>query len=243
MPRHQRKHRHHRLCAMIVAALVAGWFWPAGAGAHGRGSDATSAQAAWVRLSAATRPAQRRAGDDQAEPVRPLDHEAPGWIEPRDPPDDGRFSLPLPPPHHVVRPFHAPTTPYGPGHRGVDLAATPGTPVLAAGDGVVMFAGRVVDREVIAIDHDAGLRTAYEPVVPSVAAGARVRRGEQIGVLAPGHPGCPAEACLHWSLRRDGRYLEPLWLIRPPRVRLLPMEPDVEPGVAVRGSVPIRVRM
>ncbi|HEX5404843.1 MAG TPA: M23 family peptidase, partial [Pseudonocardiaceae bacterium] len=32
-----------------------------------------------------------------------------------------RFHWPLAPPHPVLRPFQAPSTPYGPGHRGVDL--------------------------------------------------------------------------------------------------------------------------
>ncbi|MDB4971612.1 MAG: hypothetical protein JWN44_7301, partial [Myxococcales bacterium] len=31
--------------------------------------------------------------------------------------------------------------PYGPGHRGADLAGAVGQPVLAADDGVVVFAG------------------------------------------------------------------------------------------------------
>src|SRR5262249_41228396 len=43
----------------------------------------------------------------------------------------------------VVRPFQAPAFAYGPGHRGIDLAAAPGTPARAAGDGVVSFAGSV----------------------------------------------------------------------------------------------------
>ncbi|KOV84376.1 hypothetical protein ADL03_17825, partial [Nocardia sp. NRRL S-836] len=38
-------------------------------------------------------------------------------------PPTTRYSWPLPPPHPVVRAFLAPTSPFGPGHRGVDLAA------------------------------------------------------------------------------------------------------------------------
>jgi murein DD-endopeptidase MepM/ murein hydrolase activator NlpD len=59
-------------------------------------------------------------------------------------------------------------------------------------------------------------------VQPSVAAGQVVARGSPIGLLAAGHPGCPAPACLHWGLRRGETYLDPLVLLRPPRVRLLP---------------------
>jgi hypothetical protein len=35
--------------------------------------------------------------------------------------------------------------------------------------------------------------------------------------------GCPVAACLHWGLRRGEVYLDPLSLLAPPEVRLLPM--------------------
>ena len=127
----------------------------------------------------------------------------------------------------VTRPFEAPPHPYGQGHRGVDLAGTPGSPVLAAGEGVVAFAGMVAGRPVVSIDHPDGLRTTYEPVDASVGAGQTVARGSTIGTLADGHPGCAAGACLHWGLRRGDAYLDPLVLLRSPRVRLLPLgRPD-----------------
>jgi murein DD-endopeptidase MepM/ murein hydrolase activator NlpD len=134
------------------------------------------------------------------------------------------WTAPLGDPPAVVRPFEAPASPYGPGHRGVDLAGGPGTPVLAAGAGVVVFAGMVAGRPVVSIEHSGGLRTTYEPVTPTVAAGQAVARGSPIGTLLPGHPGCPAPACLHWGLRRGDTYLDPLLLLRPPRVRLLPWD-------------------
>ncbi|WP_263248991.1 M23 family metallopeptidase [Saccharopolyspora rosea] len=134
------------------------------------------------------------------------------------------FGAPLAPPE-VARPFTPPASEYGPGHRGVDLAATAGAPVLAAGAGLVRYAGRMVDRDVVSIEHPGGLRTTYEPVAPLVAVGDRVARGQPIGSLEPGHPGCPAapqRACLHWGARRDAEYLDPLRLISGGRVRLLP---------------------
>ncbi len=123
----------------------------------------------------------------------------------------------------VTRPFHPPPHPYGPGHRGADLAGAPGAPVLAAGDGVVVFAGMVAGRPVVSVDHAGGLRTTYEPVDPSVAAGQRVTRGSPLGTLAPGHAECPVAACLHWGVRRGETYLDPLSLLAVPRVRLLPL--------------------
>jgi murein DD-endopeptidase MepM/ murein hydrolase activator NlpD len=133
------------------------------------------------------------------------------------------WTAPLDGPLAVGRPFEPPPHAYGPGHRGVDLAGSAGTPVLAAGDGVVVFAGMVAGRPVVSIDHANGLRTTYEPVAPSVGAGQAVARGSPIGILATGHAGCAAEACLHWGLRRGETYLDPLLLLRPPRVRLLPL--------------------
>ena len=47
--------------------------------------------------------------------------------------------------------------------------------------------------------------------------------GDLLGRLEPGHPGCPVAACLHWGLRRGAVYLDPLLLVRPVRVRLLPL--------------------
>jgi murein DD-endopeptidase MepM/ murein hydrolase activator NlpD len=122
----------------------------------------------------------------------------------------------------VTRPFAAPATPYGPGHRGVDLAGGVDVPVLAAGAGVVVFAGWVAGRPVVSVVHPNGLRTTYEPVVPSVGAGLPVARGSPLGTLAAGHAGCPVAACLHWGAHRGETYIDPLLLLRPARVRLLP---------------------
>lgn len=136
-----------------------------------------------------------------------------------------RFGWPLPPPHSVVRAFQQPDSPYGPGHRGVDLAADVGTPVLAADAGVVVYAGLVAGVPVVSIDHDGGLRTTYEPVSASVALGAQVYRGQQVGALRPGHPGCTAAACLHWGALLDGTYVNPLGYVSATRVRLKPWDP------------------
>jgi murein DD-endopeptidase MepM/ murein hydrolase activator NlpD len=137
-------------------------------------------------------------------------------------PPSALWGWPLPGSPVVTRPFEPPPTPYAAGHRGVDLAGAAGEPVLAAGDGVVAFAGQVAGRPVVSVQHADGLRTTYEPVQPGVAAGQVVARGSPVGVLVAGHGGCPVEACLHWGLRRGAVYLDPVLLLRPPRVRLLP---------------------
>ncbi|WP_420809039.1 M23 family metallopeptidase [Amycolatopsis suaedae] len=128
--------------------------------------------------------------------------------------EPGRFGWPLSPRPRVVRGYQAPATPYGPGHRGVDLAAAEGQQVLSAGPGVVVFAGQVAGRGVLSVDHDGGLRTTYEPVSPAVAAGDQVHLGQSIGAVVPGHPECPEPVCLHWGVRRGEEYLDPLPLVQ-----------------------------
>jgi murein DD-endopeptidase MepM/ murein hydrolase activator NlpD len=137
-------------------------------------------------------------------------------------PTVGLWGRPLAGDPAVTRAFQPPPTRYAAGHRGIDLAGVAGQPVLAAGAGMVVFAGLVAGRPVVSVEHAGGLRTTYEPVQPGIAAGQVVARGAPLGVLVPGHGGCPVEACLHWGLRRGQSYLDPLSLLRPPRVRLLP---------------------
>ncbi|MGH3521122.1 MAG: M23 family metallopeptidase [Haloechinothrix sp.] len=137
-----------------------------------------------------------------------------------------RLSWPLTPAPDVLRPFEPPASPYGPGHRGVDLRATTGQSVLSADTGVVVFAGLLAGRGVVSIDHDM-LRTTYEPVDPLVAVGEQVYAGQVIGTVMAGHPGCPVSACLHWGVRRGEEYLNPLVLVGEHfRVRLKPWDGD-----------------
>jgi murein DD-endopeptidase MepM/ murein hydrolase activator NlpD len=138
------------------------------------------------------------------------------------------YAWPLLPPPAVVTPFGAPENPFGPGHRGVDLAGVVGQPVRAARGGTVIFAGPVAGHGVVSIQHDDGLRTTYEPLVATVHVGAVVATGAVLGTLVAGHRGCPSP-CLHWGVRRDRlEYVDPLVLLRPSRVRLLPV-PDPWP--------------
>ncbi|MDQ1025797.1 murein DD-endopeptidase MepM/ murein hydrolase activator NlpD [Streptomyces umbrinus] len=131
----------------------------------------------------------------------------------------------------VIRGWEPPATTYGRGHRGVDLAANPGTPVRAVAPGRVSFAGRVAGRGVVSVElngtGDPPLRTTYEPVRATAKKGAVVAAGEVIGVLEPTGSHCPA-SCLHWGLRRADTYLDPLsllppWLLGRGPSRLLPV--------------------
>jgi murein DD-endopeptidase MepM/ murein hydrolase activator NlpD len=133
------------------------------------------------------------------------------------------WSWPLSPRPAVVRGFTLGRYAWSAGHRGVDLATRHDAPVLAPADGVVTFVRTIVNRPVLVITHAGGIRTSYEPVAPAVASGSVVTRGSVVGrvTAAPGH--CPPQACLHWGARRGKRYIDPLTLLRPPRVVLLPV--------------------
>lgn len=120
----------------------------------------------------------------------------------------------------VLRPFTPPTTGWGAGHRGVDLAAHRGDLVLAAASGRVTIAARITGRGVVVVDHGS-VRTTYEPVTATVRVGTRVGRGDPIGVLANSAHG-EAGPCLHWGLLRGHTYLDPVALAtRGVHVRLL----------------------
>ena len=122
-------------------------------------------------------------------------------------------------PFVVERGFEAPE-PYGPGHRGVDLAAWPGQVVRSALPGSVQSIGRVAGRPIVVIAHGGDVRTTYLPVLPAVSEGDVVDGAEPIGRLAT-EPHCPAGPCLHWGARRYDTYFDPLSLL-PGKVVLLP---------------------
>jgi hypothetical protein len=128
----------------------------------------------------------------------------------------------------VVRRFQPPPSPYAAGHRGVDLAAAQGTAVLAAGAGVVHYAGLVAGRGVVTVLHQSGLTTEYEPVRASVRAGQRVTAGAVLGAVSGRHLGC-VSSCLHWGARRGATYIDPLSLLFVGPVRLLPLDRAVRP--------------
>lgn len=114
----------------------------------------------------------------------------------------------------VVRPFEPPTTAYGPGHRGVDLEASPGTAVRAAEHGLVHHAGQVAGVAWVSIDHRDGVRTSYGPLTGlQVRAGDQVERTALLGILAAGDHGDVArDSGLHFGARRDGAYVDPMGL-------------------------------
>jgi murein DD-endopeptidase MepM/ murein hydrolase activator NlpD len=141
------------------------------------------------------------------------------------PVDDPVGVWPLRPEPAVVRPFDPPTSPYGAGHRGVDLLGSAGQPVLAALPGTVSWAGLLAGRGVVVVDHGT-TRTTYEPVAAAVQVGAVVGSGDQLGTLQLGGSHCFPRTCLHWGWIQGETYLDPLRLVGAGPVRLLPLWRD-----------------
>lgn len=133
-----------------------------------------------------------------------------------------RWLAPFPGPLRVGRKFDPPQYRWLPGHRGVDLCAPVGSEVRAPREGVVVYAARLADRNVVSIEHSDGLRSTFEPVTAQVTRGQFVAAGQVVGTLEAGHEG----DCLHWGVKRDrDTYLNPLLLLFGP-VRLLPLDGD-----------------
>jgi murein DD-endopeptidase MepM/ murein hydrolase activator NlpD len=130
----------------------------------------------------------------------------------REPPAaSGTYSWPVRGP--VIRGFDEPHGPFAPGHRGIDIAAEPGTPVRAAQDGLVAFAGLVGGDLYISVDHPDGIRTTYSWLSTiSVRRGEEVRREAVLGTTGSGHSGVEPPH-LHFGARNGTSYIDPLTLL------------------------------
>ncbi|MFI2752757.1 M23 family metallopeptidase [Cellulomonas sp. P22] len=113
----------------------------------------------------------------------------------------------------VVRGFEAPPERWAAGHRGIDLAAQTGQEVLAPADGVVTFAGPVVDRDVLTILHPDGRRSSLEPVTSTLSPGDTVAQGQVVGHLQGTVHHCVRASCVHWGVREGDVYVDPSGLL------------------------------
>ncbi len=95
-------------------------------------------------------------------------------------------------------------------HLGVDLAAPTGTPVVAASDGVIDFAGwRGGYGKTVIIDHGERYSTLYGHLHScQVKRGDNVKRGQVIGQV--GSTGLSTGPHLHYEIRVDGIHRDPM---------------------------------
>ena len=104
-------------------------------------------------------------------------------------------------------------------HRGIDIKAELGTPVVAAAPGVVIMSGvEALYGRVIKIEHDQGFVTIYAHNDQNlVEVGGRVVAGETIATV--GRTGRATTHHVHFEIKRDGKNYNPLYLLPlPPRI-------------------------
>lgn len=98
-------------------------------------------------------------------------------------------------------------------HRGIDVKAELGTPIQAAAAGAVIFTGweRLYGR-VVKIEHEGGFVTVYAHNLQNfVEVGDQVAQGQIIGTV--GRTGRATTYHLHFEIRDNGRFLNPLFLL------------------------------
>lgn len=107
-------------------------------------------------------------------------------------------------------------------HTGVDWAAPYGTPIFAAGNGVVERAGWEGGYgKYIRIQHSNGYETAYghmSAFAKGIEPGKRVRQGQVIGLV--GSTGMSTGAHVHYEILVNSRFVDPM-RVRLPRGRSL----------------------
>ena len=107
-------------------------------------------------------------------------------------------------------------------HTGVDYAAPRGTPIFAAGNGVIEKAGVSSGYgNFTLIRHTNGYETGYghqQQFAPGIVPGARVHQGQLIGYV--GSTGLSTGPHVHFEIRVNGTPVDPL-RIRLPRGRVL----------------------
>ncbi|WP_144187004.1 M23 family metallopeptidase [Elioraea rosea] len=111
---------------------------------------------------------------------------------------------------------------YGRMHQGIDFAAPTGTPVYAAGDGRVAFAGRRGGYgTTVVINHAGGTSTLYahlSAIQRGIRPGSAVRQGQVIGRV--GSTGMSTGPHLHFEVHRNRTPINPAvaQVLPPPRL-------------------------
>jgi murein DD-endopeptidase MepM/ murein hydrolase activator NlpD len=123
----------------------------------------------------------------------------------------------LPLPSNVNSPFGprlSPWTRQPELHAGLDLQASPGTPITATAPGVVRFAGTAeAYGKMIILDHGLGIESRYAHLQQTaVSSGQRVERGQLIGLT--GNTGRSTAPHLHYEVQVNGRPVDPRRLTR-----------------------------
>ena len=157
--------------------------------------------------------------------VAGIDSGSSGWLRPAE--SDSLIVSAVPPGTWTWPVVGRMTTQYGGctaamcPHWGIDIAAPPGTPVLAAADGVVAAIGWDPDGygHYIVLDHGAGWQTLYGHLQSAKLSGSvmtlgmAVSQGDAMGGL--GNSGASTGPHLHFEVRRDGAHIDPTRVLGP----------------------------
>ncbi|HEY6567959.1 MAG TPA: M23 family metallopeptidase [Actinomycetota bacterium] len=115
----------------------------------------------------------------------------------------------------IVRGFDPPASPYGSGHRGIDVASSLGTVVIAPAAGQISFAGKIGGHLFVTIDHGAGLESTYSWLSSiAVKKGDVVEAGDTIAATGPGHA-TDVIPTLHMGVKLHDVYVDPLDYLGP----------------------------
>ncbi|MGD8300880.1 MAG: M23 family metallopeptidase [Desulfobacterales bacterium] len=107
-------------------------------------------------------------------------------------------------------------------HRGTDLRAKTGTPVYASNSGIVRLAKNLFySGNIVLVDHGKGIFTNYAHLSQiQVQAGQHIARGERVGLSgATGRVNGPH---LHWGVKINGAYVDPMQFMEVVSDLLLP---------------------
>src|SRR2546421_5758623 len=149
----------------------------------------------------------------------------------------------------VLRPFSFGSDPYAAGqHRGIDIGAPSGTPVLAAAGGVVSFAGTVPNGgKTVTIQTSTGYAVTLVHLGSiRVLRGTTVDEGAAVGTVGPSGVPDVAEPYVYLGIRvasDDQGYVDPLLFLphrpAPPASPESASDPPSEPaGEALGGEAP-----
>lgn len=123
--------------------------------------------------------------------------------------------------HYGYRKKH-PVLGYGRMHKGVDFAASIGTPIYASGNGTVSFIGwKSGYGRFILIKHDNTLSTAYAHAsrfANGLKKGSRVKQGDIIAYV--GNSGRVTGPHLHYEVRINGKQVNPMEFKSKPGIKL-----------------------
>ncbi|MCB1368826.1 MAG: peptidoglycan DD-metalloendopeptidase family protein [Rhodobacteraceae bacterium] len=134
--------------------------------------------------------------DVTAAPLPP----SPGLGDQRTTGGDRKFLMPVQ--GDIIQPYSGKAG----GNEGIDIGALPGTAVKAAEDGEIALISKSVGANtIVLVRHDDNIYTVYSNVADvKLAKGDKVKRGQPLGVVAPGSP-----SYLHFEVRRGTESVDP----------------------------------